>query len=164
MADVKSEVSTSTGDITTNEIKAIKVITPNMTVEKVDKSELTAPSDSNKLTPTKTESNEAPSGSPDHPKTAIESVSVSSPKKTDPKPPSTPTKAASGHRAHTSISAPKNSPRKNPWNRNPLAASKESKESKQGSGGVKPVKPPPPPPPPAKKEAPSKGIQIPKVS
>ncbi|XP_064404181.1 la-related protein 1B-like isoform X2 [Halichondria panicea] len=161
MAEVNSEVSTSTRDITANENKVNKVITPKMTVEKVDKSELTAPSDSNKLTPTKTESNEAPSGSPDHPKTAIESVSVHSPKKTDPKPPSTPTKAASGHRAHTSISAPKNSPRKNPWNRNPLAASKESKESKQGPGGSKPVKPPPPAPP-TKKEAPSKGIQIPK--
>ncbi len=158
MADVLPEPVSSRDSI--NIIKKEQadttISTPKMTVEKIDKTECTAPSESSKLTPTKTENAVAPSGSPDQLKTAVESVSLPSPKKNDPKSSSPPTKASSGHRTHTSFNAPKNSPRKNPWNRNPpTGANREAKQSNNS----KPAKTVP-----QKKEVPSKGIHIPKVS
>lgn len=158
MADVKPELS-SGGDSITSQEKSINHKS-EMTVEKADKTEPVSSNDTSKLTPAKTKNNDALLSSPGHPKTATESISSPSSNKSESKPPSPSTKASSNHRSHTSSNTPKNSPRKNPWNRNPPVSNKvpEAKQVSMNSNKqqLKDKS--------SRKDSPTKGIQIPKVS
>lgn len=173
MADVDSEGLKVTSISKKDCESIVKVDTGKltMTVEKADKNELASAGGSSNVSTANTKvgsSSEAPSGigSPTHPKNATESIGVASPKKIEPKTPSPPSKSVLSHRTNSQPGAPRNSPRKNPWNKNPApqsstsassgSATPENKQSQPSSKSVKEKVPP-------KKDSPGRGIPIPKV-